>query len=239
MLGRKNHNDGIFHLSAKKILDEISVKTDIGWTCALTASIVEVYNDNLYDLLESGNKVTIKGSASETKVFGIETRQITTNDKVVGLTQLKEALDLAERNRRTAGTKVNSQSSRGHCLFMLLLSLVHEESSTVLNGELKLFDLAGSERLDSGPNPPRECVEETKHINLSLSNLRNVFCDRDNASFRNCKLTRLVENCFHGRGQASMIVHLSPSKEHSKLTISSLEFASGLEKVKPMRCKKS
>ena len=233
MLGRKNQNDGLFHLAANQILDEVTVKENIGWSCTLKVSVVEVYNDKLYDLLESMNTVTIQGSKSETKVFGIETRQINTNDKVVGLTQLKEALDLAEKNRRTARTKMNSQSSRSHCLFMLLLSLVHEESSTVLNGELKLFDLAGSECLDSGPNPPKKVLAETTNINESLIFLQQVFVEKKNANFCSCTLTRLVENCFHDRGQAFMIVHLSPSEEHKKESLRSLEFASSLKIVMP------
>ena len=233
MLGRKNQNDGIFHLAANQIFHEVTAKKNVGWSCTLKASVIEVYNDKLYDLLEFMNTVTIRGNKSETEVVGIETRQINTNDKVVGLTQLKEALDLAEKNRRTARTKMNSQSSTGHCLFMLSLSLVHEESSTVLNGELKLFDLAGSERLDSGPNPPKKVLAETTDVNESLIFLQQVFVGKKNANFCSCTLTRLVENCFHGRGQAFMIVHLSPSEEHKNESLRSLEFASSLKNVMP------
>jgi len=242
---------GIIPRAVEQILSQAAMMQSHRWTFTMKASFLEIYNEDLRDLLIMMNsdgsmkprdartttKLSIKRNAEgKSFVDGINMVDIDIEDKVNGLTQLEAVMVAASRARSVATTKMNSQSSRSHSVFMLHLYGSNEESGTVVQGALNLCDLAGSERLDrSGAASDARRLKETQAINKSLSCLGDVFTSLANGSkhipFRNSKLTYLLQDCLSGDGKALMFVNLSPTIESSHESLCSLRFAKRVNQV--------
>jgi kinesin family protein C1 len=242
---------GIIPRAVEQILAQATMMQTQRWTFTMKASFLEIYNEELRDLLvtlnsdgsikprdaRSVNKLSIKMNAEgKSYVDGINMVDIDVENQSTGLEQLEAVIAAAARARSVAKTNMNSQSSRSHSVFMLHLCGTNEESGTVVQGALNLCDLAGSERLDrSGASSNAQRLKETQSINSSLSCLGNVFTALSKGSqhipFRNSKLTYLLQDCLSGDGKAMMFVNLSPTMESSNESLCSLRFAQRVNQV--------
>mmetsp|Transcript_24932 Transcript_24932/g.52202 ORF Transcript_24932/g.52202 Transcript_24932/m.52202 type:complete len:1014 (-) Transcript_24932:390-3431(-) len=242
---------GIIPRAVEQILSQAAMMQSQRWTFTIKASFLEIYNEELKDLLvmmnpdgsmkprdaRTATKLSIKrNTEGKSFVDGINMVDIDVEDKMNGLTQLEAVIAAAARTRSVATTKMNAQSSRSHSVFMLHLCGYNKESGTVVQGALNLCDLAGSERLDrSGVASDSRRLKETLAINKSLSCLGDVFTSLANGSkhipFRNSKLTYLLQDCLSGDGKALMFVNLSPTVESSNESLCSLRFAQRVNQV--------
>jgi kinesin family protein C1 len=239
---------GIIPRSVSKILDQARAMNKQKWNFRVTASFLEIYNENLNDLLTS--MAASNGNASESKhklsikrdregksfVDGLTKIPIDVNDSFKGMEQLEALMGVAARSRSVASTKMNSQSSRSHSVFMLHLNGFNDESGAIVNGALNLCDLAGSERLDrSGAGSDAKRLKETQAINKSLSCLGDVFnalaTGASHVPYRNSKLTYLLQDCLSGDGKALMFVNLSPTTASCGESVCSLRFAQRVNQV--------
>ena len=158
-----------------------------------------------------------------------------------------------EKNRTVASTKMNSHSSRSHAIMIIKVEkgiLISPEkikeianiSPDALKNErimtkslLFLVDLAGSERVKkTGADSIR--LNEAKKINFSLLVLGNCIKSLSDGkgghvSYRDSKLTRLLQESLGGNAKTSLIVTLSPSSYNTDETISSLGFGQKAMKV--------
>jgi kinesin family protein C1 len=236
---------GIIPRAVSKILDQARAMNSQKWNFNLTASFLEIYNENLNDLLtsmqpsngESNKKLSIKRDREgKSFVDGLTKIPIDANDSFAGMQQLEALMGVASRSRSVASTKMNSQSSRSHSVFMLHLNGYNEESGAIVNGALNLCDLAGSERLDrSGAGNDAKRLKETQSINKSLSCLGDVFnalaTGASHVPYRNSKLTYLLQDCLSGDGKALMFVNLSPTTMSCGESVCSLRFAQRVNQV--------
>lgn len=239
---------GIIPRAVEKILTQARNLNQQKWTFTISASFLEIYNENLNDLLVSmnkekksdnkaGPKLSIKRNREgKSYVDGLAAVPIDTNDADVGMQQLEELMSVAARSRSVASTKMNAQSSRSHSVFMLHLNGHNEDTGAIVNGALNLCDLAGSERLDrSGAGSDAKRLKETQSINKSLSCLGDVFnalaTGASHVPYRNSKLTYLLQDCLSGDGKALMFVNLSPTTESSSESLCSLRFAQRVNQV--------
>jgi kinesin family protein C1 len=242
---------GIIPRAVEQILSQASTMQSQRWTFTIKASFLEIYNEELRDLLVMVNtdgstrprdartapKLSIKRNAEgRSFVDGINMVDIDVACRANGMAQLEGVISAAARARSVATTKMNAQSSRSHSVFMLQLRGSNEESGTTVQGALNLCDLAGSERLDrSGAASDAQRLKETQAINKSLSCLGDVFTSLANGSkhvpFRNSKLTYLLQDCLSGDGKALMFVNLSPTLESSNESLCSLRFAQRVNQV--------
>jgi kinesin family protein C1 len=242
---------GIIPRAVEQILAQAAVMQTQRWTFTMKASFLEIYNEELRDLLvmmnsdgtmrprdsRTASKLSIKRNADgKSYVDGINMVDIDVEDRTNGIEQLETVMVAAARARSVAKTNMNSQSSRSHSVFMLHLCGSNEESGTVVQGVLNLCDLAGSERLDrSGAGSNAQRLKETQSINKSLSCLGDVFNALSNGSkhvpYRNSKLTYLLQDCLSGDGKALMFVNLSPTLESSSESLCSLRFAQRVNQV--------
>ncbi len=239
---------GIIPRAVEQILNQAQKMKEQKWRFSVTASFLEIYNEELKDLLTSMNgerkgksneavKLAIKREKSgKSYVSNLTKITIDTKEIESGMQGLKAVMASAARARSVACTKMNSVSSRSHSVFMLHLSGVNEESGTMVQGALNLCDLAGSERLDrSGAGSNAQRLKETQSINKSLSCLGDVFSALSNGSshipFRNSKLTYLLQDCLSGDGKALMFVNLSPTLASSNESLCSLRFAQRVNQV--------
>jgi len=237
---------GIIPRAVEKILSQSKVLQGQKWKFNMTASFLEIYNESLRDLLGSSSKGNIRekerklaikrNAEGKSYVDGLSKIPIDTENSELGMEQLDRVMACAARSRSVAKTKMNSQSSRSHSVFMLHLQGYNEDSGTVVDGSLNLCDLAGSERLDrSGASADIKRLKETQAINKSLSCLADVFNALGNGSshvpFRNSKLTYLLQDCLSGDGKALMFVNLSPTVTSSHESLCSLRFAQRVNQV--------
>lgn len=262
---------GIIPRAVEQILNQVGVMSNQRWQFTMSASFLEIYNEELKDLLfgmsstpltrkerreTSSARPSSSSSSTTTKlaikrdikgkiyVDGLTKVKIVTSDTLEGMKQLEEVMITAARSRSVASTKMNSQSSRSHSVFMLHLRGVNQENGTVVQGSLNLCDLAGSERLSrSGAASDAKRLRETQAINKSLSSLGDVFTALANGAshipFRNSKLTYLLQDCLSGDGKALMFVNLSPTAQSSHESLCSLRFAQRVNKVELGKAKKN
>lgn len=228
-----SYDDGILYRAARLIMDLGAVQQNKHCTVTLTAGVIEIYNDKLRDLYNPKKKVKIQDIESKTVLTGMSMTTIDVNNKSAGIKQVESMLSSTSKNRTVAKTKMNTRSTRGHVVFIFQLCIAHDQSNSVLKGELKLFDLAGAERLDTGPNPPKTQVEEAAAINKSLSNLKLALsCGKKFPGFRSYKLTRLMKDCICQNGKAYVIIHVSPAMESKKQTLESLHYGTSIRNTK-------
>ena len=135
---------------------------------------LEVYNDKLYDLLNSRAAVTVKeqpyggGASAEGLVY----EPVASTEEAVAL------LARGNAQRVTAAMKMNARSSRGHALLIVSVKQLLSGGGE-RGGKLTLVDLAGMESSKksvnvegASSNPTRR--EEAKNINQSLCALGSV-----------------------------------------------------------------
>ena len=156
----------------------------------VTISFLEVYNENVKDLLapidcSTQNDETIKIRATrngEIELTGLRRAEIKDFD------EFRSVFISANRNRATGSTKMNSESSRSHSILTLYInkrkkadtsSTSSSSSSSSSNGwietwsKLNLIDLAGSEdNRQTNTEAGSTVFKEATKINLSLTVLK-------------------------------------------------------------------
>ncbi|KAK7426468.1 kinesin-like nuclear fusion protein [Neonectria magnoliae] len=224
--------DGMIPRATHMIYDTITKLKEKSWSYTMEGSFVEVYNEELNDLL-TPNERTPESRPRKLEIRHDEVRKQTTimNCKSVRLnspSSVETMLEEAQNNRSVAATKANERSSRSHSVFVL--KLVGENSATGerCEGTLNLVDLAGSERLKHS-QAEGDRMKETQNINKSLSCLGDVIEALGRGSghvpYRNSKLTHLLQYSLGGNSKTLMFVMVSPLETHLKETLTSLRFA--------------
>ncbi|KAM5429579.1 kinesin-like nuclear fusion protein [Microsporum canis] len=227
--------DGMIPRAVRQIYDTASGLKEKGWEYTMEGSFVEVYNENINDLLGRAEEFDKKKheirhdlQKCQTTVTNVTTVRLDSPEKV------ETILRRAWTNRSVAATKANERSSRSHSVF--ILRLVGENSTTGEHSEgtLNLVDLAGSERLShSGSTGDR--LKETQNINKSLSCLGDVIGalgqgkEGAHIPYRNSKLTYLLQFSLGGNSKTLMFVMVSPQQDHLNETLTSLKFAAKVQ----------
>ncbi|KAL3953427.1 hypothetical protein ACCO45_013370 [Purpureocillium lilacinum] len=226
-------DDGMIPRATHMIYDTMTKLKEKSWEYNMEGSFVEVYNEDLHDLLTPTDRNSSDGKAKKLEIRHDEARKQTTivNCKSVQLNSaasVEKILGEAQSNRSVAATKANERSSRSHSVF--ILKLVGENSATGerCEGTLNLVDLAGSERLKHS-QAEGDRMKETQNINKSLSCLGDVIealgRGTGHVPYRNSKLTHLLQYSLGGNSKTLMFVMVSPLETHLKETLTSLRFA--------------
>ncbi|ORY81600.1 kinesin [Protomyces lactucae-debilis] len=225
--------DGMIPRAVEQIYKAATDLQSKGWEYTIEGSFLEIYCENMRDLLSSKSttgKLDIRHDEKRktTVVDGLTTVSL---DSASGVDSL---LALAAKNRTTAATAANERSSRSHSVFMLALEGKNEGTGERSRGVLNLVDLAGSERLNHS-QAVGDRLKETQAINKSLSCLADVILALGNDSahvpYRNSKLTYLLQYSLGGNSKTLMFVNISPAKEHVSETLCSLRFATAVNKT--------
>jgi kinesin family protein C1 len=210
------------------------------------ATMVEIYNEEIKDLLGSEKKSGGSGSGADApqQQHAVKHCPKTGRTTVTGLrsvvveapSEVDALMRRAQSARTTASTAMNDRSSRSHMVFTLALSGV-DASGRAFEGALNLVDLAGSERL-SRTGATGERLKEAQSINKSLSALGDVVFAlaekkdaRAHVPYRNSKLTYLLQNSLGGDAKTLMFVNVAPGAESAQETLCSLRFAAKVNGV--------
>ena len=213
----------------------------------LRLSAVEVYNEQVYDLLQTGKARHLplrllegqRGSASRSGGVVVDKAlQV----KVTSREECDAFLDRALRERETARLKTNERSSRSHFVARLHLRQTRqtpnpgpqgdgEGKADILSSTLTLVDLAGAEHAaESRAEGMR--LKEAGSINQSLlafgivmSRLAEGGSGHVHVPYRSSKLTRLLRPALDGNSQFLLLCTISPlGGFHLEQTRSTLQF---------------
>ncbi|XP_073003337.1 kinesin-like protein KIN-14H [Typha latifolia] len=237
MMGKTENPEqkGLIPRSLEQIFKASQSLRSQGWKYKMQASMLEIYNETIRDLLLPGRPGSLELSGAASKQYAIK-HDSNGNTNVSDLTivdvySIKDVsflLNQAAQSRSVGRTQVNEQSSRSHFVFTLRISGINESTEQQVQGVLNLIDLAGSERLaKSGSTGDR--LKETQAINKSLSALSDVIFaiakKEDHVPFRNSKLTYLLQPCLGGDSKTLMFVNISPEASSVGESLCSLRFA--------------
>jgi len=204
------------------------------FTFSIKVSMLEIYNDAVYDILLKPDKRR-KKTALEIKrskdgrvdVPGLTKEPVTSVKDVIAM------LKIGNQNRSTAATEMNEHSSRSHMVLTVEVSsgIVGEDPT---KGTLFLVDLAGSERVrKSGVEGAN--LKEATQINKSLSALGNVMEALDRKAshipFRDSKLTYLLQDSLGGNSRTMMVVAVCPTSSSVDESIHALNFATRVRRI--------
>ncbi|XP_012214478.1 kinesin-like protein KIF21A isoform X2 [Linepithema humile] len=220
----------------------------------VTAQFLELYNEDLKDLLEPGGPRggarIHEDTAGNIHLAGVEPRVVTSPEQAL------EYLRLGALSRTTGSTQMNTQSSRSHAIFTLYIKQqrcikVEDPDADVdtsgvelanefetLTAKFHFVDLAGSERLKrTGATGDR--AKEGISINcglLALGNVISALGDKTKKAshipYRDSKLTRLLQDSLGGNSQTVMIACVSPSDRDFMETLSTLKYANRARNIK-------
>lgn len=221
---------GVIPRSLEQIFKSSQALSSQGWTFQIQASMLEIYNETIRDLLAPGSK-----NGTPSKQYSVKHDQNGSTSvselTVVEVTKWKEVSSLlhqAAQSRAVGKTAINEQSSRSHCVFTLRISGFNQGIDQQVSGVLNLIDLAGSERL-SRTGSVGDRLKETQAINRSLASLGDVIlaiANRDqHIPYRNSKLTYLLQPCLGGDAKTLMFVNVSPDTRSANESLCSLRFA--------------
>ncbi|KAG2631187.1 hypothetical protein PVAP13_2NG003700 [Panicum virgatum] len=234
MMGNPDLDDqkGMIPRSLEQIFQASQALKSQGWKYNMQASMLEIYNETIRDLLAANRMAAQDGGSSKYTIKhdangNTQVSDLTVVD-VISISEVSSLLRRAAHSRSVGRTQMNEESSRSHCVFTLRIFGVNEGTDQQVQGVLNLIDLAGSERLNkSGATGDR--LKETQAINKSLSCLSDVIFSiakkDEHVPFRNSKLTYLLQPCLGGDSKTLMFVNLSPEVSSTGESICSLRFA--------------
>ena len=223
---------GIVPLGITYIFDEIKRRSQVDFL--VRASYVEIYNENIKDLLNP--KKTDMKLHTNTKggcfVGGV------TEPMIANAQQAKDLISTGTKNRSVGQTQMNAESSRSHSLLRLVIESrdKSDASGAVRIAELNLVDLAGSER-QSHTQATGTRLKEGANINKSLLTLSNVIAklsegEKAHIPYRDSKLTRMLERALGGNSRTSIICTVTNAVMHAEETLSTLKFATRAKTIK-------
>ncbi len=238
---------GLHNLSAKSLANR-------NWQ--LKATYVEIYNEQLRDLLLSEatplhERPTVnirEDRDGRILLTGLTQRTINSIEDLLG------ALNFGSAIRQTDATAVNAKSSRSHAVFSLnlvqkksspaqtsnrekrrsvpieMMSGSSSESWITVDSKLHFVDLAGSERLKN-TQAQGERAKEGISINAGLASLGKVISQLSSRSqggyisYRDSKLTRLLQDSLGGNAITYMIACVNPAEFHLSETLNTVQYA--------------
>ncbi|CAN3375526.1 hypothetical protein DIURU_005736 [Diutina rugosa] len=232
---------GLIPQLVRDIIGQKEILVGQGTDCTIRISAYEVHNEKVHDLLGVDDKVRLKvREHPQTGPYVEGCNEIVVNSEDDFTRHFAKTL----RNRTTASTLMNDQSSRSHAIISLTIkqtiycSQDNElgDAKEEIVSNMKLVDLAGSERLDRTKlHGQQDRVREGSLINSSLTTLGrcvNSLASADNSvvPYRDSVLTYLLRENLGGNSKTSMVFCISPCDFEE--TYHTLTYASQVKKIK-------
>ncbi|KAL6847284.1 hypothetical protein ACP4OV_023137 [Aristida adscensionis] len=237
----------IFEFLFARIRAEEECRKDENLKYSCKCSFLEIYNEQITDLLEpSSSNLPLREDIRK----GVFVENLT-EIEVGCVSDIIKLLMQGSANRKVAATNMNRESSRSHSVFTCIIESRWEKDSTsnLRFARLNLVDLAGSERQrTSGAEGER--LKEAVNINKSLSTLGLVIMSlvdlahgkQRHIPYRDSRLTfllqdlvqigkymedvmNLVKDSLGGNSKTMIIANVSPSVCSASETLSTLKFA--------------
>ncbi|VFV41435.1 kinesin-like protein kif12 [Lynx pardinus] len=226
---------GIMQRTFAWLLDRVR---HLGAPVTLRASYLEIYNEQVRDLLSLGAPRPLPVRWNKTQGFYVEQLRVV---EFGSLGALMELMQMGLSRRRSSAHSLNQASSRSHALLTLYISRQTmppvDPGEPPVGGKLCFVDLAGSEKV-AATGSRGELMLEANSINrslLALGHCISLLLDpqrkQSHIPFRDSKLTKLLADSLGGHGVTLMVACVSPSVQCLPETLSTLRYASRAQRV--------
>ncbi|VVT53763.1 uncharacterized protein SAPINGB_P003737 [Magnusiomyces paraingens] len=238
---------GLIPRTCQDLFKRIKAVTSADTQCTVRVSYFEVYNEQVRDLLvppaKDGSHQRLRVRESPTEGPYVENLS---EFAVQSVMEVDKYMEMGNKNRAVASTKMNDQSSRSHAVFTLVVKQVISDPVTDSTEEktarIRLVDLAGSERaLATGATGQR--LREGSNINKSLTTLGRVIAalaidsTKDDSNrpetvvpYRDSVLTWILKESLGGNSKTAMVACISPTDYEE--TLSTLRYADQAKSIR-------
>lgn len=218
--------ESLFHMAKEHSDAKINVRV----------SYLEIYNEEIRDLLhpDTPSKSIAIREATEGSVYvvGVQEEEVSSSE------DMYRYLDEGTANRTTAGTLMNSHSSRSHSIFSIIVEQETGDGNEYISAKFHLVDLAGSER-NKRTGTAGKRFQESVSINQGLLALGNVISALSSGKkrgghipYRESKLTRVLQDALGGNSRTLMLACVSPADNSFDETLNTLKYASRARFIK-------
>ncbi|CAH0557067.1 unnamed protein product [Brassicogethes aeneus] len=228
----KNDVDaGFIPRAAGNIIEKINL---ISSECAVRVSYLELYNEEIRDLLSDdvSNLMIYNDPQNKGSVCIIGLKEL----NVMNKTDIYHLLSEGMRRKKMACTNLNANSSRSHTVFTITVHNrePNENGEDIVKiGKLNLVDLAGSESMSRAGTFNR--IAEVAGINKSLLTLGRVIkalAEKNQyVPYRDSKLTRILQDSLGGKTKTCIVATVSPASSNYEDTLSTLEYANRAQTI--------
>ncbi|KAG0178138.1 hypothetical protein DFQ28_006281 [Apophysomyces sp. BC1034] len=218
------------------------------FTYEVYVSFLELYNEELIDLLNPQNKRKSNSHNTEVSIREDIAGNIywsgVKEERCHGPEELLGFLAQGSLCRTTGSTEMNTVSSRSHAIFSVILKQTRPDDDDEtkelrsITSKFHFVDLAGSERLKR-TNAQGDRAREGIAINsglLALGNVISALGDETRRAahvpYRDSKLTRLLQDSLGGNSQTLMLACVSPADTNFMETLNTLKYANRARNIK-------
>ncbi|KAM5273435.1 kinesin-like protein KIF2B [Ctenodactylus gundi] len=222
----QDYSKGIYALVAQDVFRLLKNLNYEKLELKVYGTFFEIYGAKVYDLLNGKKKLQIlEDGNQQIQVIGLKEQEVSC---------MEDMLSLMERGnscRASGKTSVNTQSSRSHAVFQIIL-----KSRGKLHGKFSLVDLAGNERGADTAKVNRKRQLEGAEINKSLLALKECIRalgqNKSHTPFRASKLTQVLRDSFIGQNSSTcMIATISPGMASCENTLNTLRYANRVKEL--------
>ncbi|KAH8387542.1 hypothetical protein KR093_007678 [Drosophila rubida] len=220
--------NGIYAMAAKDVFVTLNGPRYRSLNLVVSASFFEIYSGKVFDLLADKQKLRVlEDGKQQVQVVGLTEKVVDSVEEVLKLIQHGNAA-------RTSGqTSANSNSSRSHAVFQIVLRPM---GSSKIHGKFSFIDLAGNERGVDTSSADRQTRMEGAEINKSLLALKECIRALGKQSahlpFRVSKLTQVLRDSFIGeKSKTCMIAMISPGLSSCEHTLNTLRYADRVKEL--------
>lgn len=233
----ENTRVGIIPRALRDIFQTVRTMEDHS-TVSISCSFLELYREVLFDLLTDRSRDQSVCEIREDGARGIIINglsEIPANDE----NKATNCLMTGGSKRTVGATAMNDASSRSHAIFVVNVKAVKLDGTGSTTAKFTLVDLAGSERSKKTKATGTRFKEGVK-INQGLLALGNVISalgggsvsSNGYISYRDSKLTRLLQDSLGGNSVTLMVACVSPADYNIEETLSTLRYADRAKKIK-------
>ncbi|XP_059619242.1 kinesin-like protein Klp10A isoform X1 [Phlebotomus argentipes] len=220
--------NGIYAMAAKDVFNYLKSPRYSHLRLVVSASFFEIYSGKVFDLLANKERLRVlEDGKQQVQVVGLTEKVVDGVDQVLKLIQ-------HGNSARTAGqTAANSNSSRSHAVFQIVL---RPPGASKIHGKFSFIDLAGNERGADTSSANRQTRMEGAEINKSLLALKECIRALGKQSahlpFRVSKLTQVLRDSFIGeKSKTCMIAMISPGLSSCEHTLNTLRYADRVKEL--------
>ena len=254
MGGNTESSLGLIPRICEALFQKINAETNPNVTCHVEISYLEIYAEQIRDLIDPDNAKPGGLKVREHPQTGPYVENLTTI-AVEDYYTVRQFMLYGNKHRVTAATKMNDRSSRSHAVFTVSFKQIftHPEKKKKAEtvSQIQLVDLAGSERTkDSGVTGQN--FKEATNINQSLTTLGRVISALAKQStrkaapkgrgrarsssdvfvpFRDSVLTWLLKDSLGGNSKTVMIAAISPADINHDETLNTLQYANHAKQI--------
>lgn len=227
----QNFHNGIYAFVAQDVFKMLASPKYRTQKLAVTAAYFEIYGKLVFDLLNKKVRLRVlEDGKGVVRVVGL-------TEKVV--TKVEDVLELIQQGsmeRMTGQTSANTNSSRSHAVFQIVLRKDGQYGLNSILGKFSLIDLAGNERGADTFQSNRQTRIEGGDINKSLLALKECIRalgkKRSHRPFRGSKLTQVLRDSFIGeKSKTCMIALISPGVASCEHSLNTLRYADRVKEL--------